>query len=140
MKFVLFAIVCLAPFLVGGCAASSISETESGEPKRVYYSGEPPADALSTLSVTADDFIGRTELLDQAAGRLVISNVHPIYGHRMSLLVIRASAEGDGSRICAWDSGMNPVAKDWIDRLWEKYSEAMSSKGVKTLVISGSEK
>lgn len=133
MKFVLFAIVCLAPFLVGGCAASSISETESGEPKRVYYSGEQPAIALGNIAVLADG----AELLDQPGGRLVLSFKNPFLGHRVSMTIVRAVSDGSGARLSAWYSGVQPISGPDIDKLWERYVAQLDERGVDHRVIVG---
>jgi len=137
MKLILIAVACLTPFLFGGCQADSINETVSGPPKREYFTGQSPADALSSLSLAADDLVLRTDLLDQQARRIVISNPHPYMGIRLSLIVFKAEDEAGGSRISAWYSGQNPIKFYWVDKIWEKYAETMTAGGVETRVIGG---
>jgi hypothetical protein len=134
MKYaVLIVLLGLAVSNCGGCAASSISATESGEPKRVYYSGEPPAVALGNIAVLADG----AELLDQPGGRLVLSFKNPFLGHRISMTIVRAVADGTGARLSAWYSGVQPVSGPDIDKLWERYAAQLDSRGVEHRVIAG---
>ena len=137
MKFIAVITACLAQLLIGGCAATSISETISVDPKRIYHTGQMPADALSSLSLVADDMGLRTDVIDQQARRVVISNPHPFLGYRMSMIVFGAEADSGGSVLSAWDSGQNPIWWDWVDKLWERYSAKMQAMGVQTSIIKG---
>lgn len=136
MRLILLAFACLAPFVLCGCHAASISETISSEPTREYFSAQAPADALSSLSLVADDLGLRTDLIDQQARRVVISNPHPYMGFRMSLIVFKADSDTGGSRLSAWSSGQNPIWFEWVDKIWEKYAATMTADGVQVRVIS----
>ena len=115
---------------LGACQSTKSVETLISErPALVGHSAQVPPEALSLLSLAGEESVGKVEYVDQAARRVVFSQIHPYMGFRMAMIVTTAEPNERGSTISIWTDGLKPARGTWPQRLWEAYSKRLDAMG-----------